>query len=333
MTSEPLHILSLGAGVQSTTLALMAAEGEITPLPNCAIFADTGEEPAAVYKHLDWLLTPGRLPFPVHIVRAWEGYGKPGIKRSLGDEILAATRGESKAGSHSRPPFFVANSDGTKGMIRRQCTGDFKIDVIQAKEREILKLKRGQRWPDEIQIVQWIGISTDEVTRMKPITVARRARFCRSCKDLNMVKEPREDRARQGRCHFCGDESRGTNFWTTARAPHPTILGRWPLIEKRLARHDCLLWLSRRGYPTPPKSACSFCPFHSDAEWRAIKQDPAAWTRAVEIDHAIRHGLVSKHLNGALYLHASLKPLEEVDFSSGPQADMFQNECEGMCGV
>ncbi len=40
-----LRVLSLGAGVQSTTLALMAAHGEIGPMPDCAIFADTGWEP------------------------------------------------------------------------------------------------------------------------------------------------------------------------------------------------------------------------------------------------------------------------------------------------
>lgn len=32
-----LRVLSLGAGVQSTTLALMAARGEIGPMPDCAI--------------------------------------------------------------------------------------------------------------------------------------------------------------------------------------------------------------------------------------------------------------------------------------------------------
>lgn len=44
-----LRALSLGAGVQSTTMALMAAHGEIQPMPDCAIFADTGWEPKAVY--------------------------------------------------------------------------------------------------------------------------------------------------------------------------------------------------------------------------------------------------------------------------------------------
>ncbi len=53
--NEPIHIISLGAGVQSSTMALMAACGEITPMPTAAIFADTGDEPKAVYEWLGWL--------------------------------------------------------------------------------------------------------------------------------------------------------------------------------------------------------------------------------------------------------------------------------------
>ena len=40
-----INVLSLGAGVQSSAMALMAAKGEITPMPDCAIFADTQAEP------------------------------------------------------------------------------------------------------------------------------------------------------------------------------------------------------------------------------------------------------------------------------------------------
>lgn len=61
-----LRVLSLGAGVQSTTMALMAAHGEIGPMPDCAIFADTGWEPKSVYDHLEWLMSPNVLPFPVY---------------------------------------------------------------------------------------------------------------------------------------------------------------------------------------------------------------------------------------------------------------------------
>lgn len=47
-----LRVLSLGVGGQSTTLALMAAHGEIGPMPDCSIFADTGWEPAAIVWHI-----------------------------------------------------------------------------------------------------------------------------------------------------------------------------------------------------------------------------------------------------------------------------------------
>ena len=40
-----MNIISLGAGVQSSTMALMAAKGLITPMPDAAIFSDTGWEP------------------------------------------------------------------------------------------------------------------------------------------------------------------------------------------------------------------------------------------------------------------------------------------------
>jgi hypothetical protein len=99
-----LRILSLGAGVQSTTLALMVARGEIEPMLDCAIFADTQSEPASVYKHLDWLET--QLPFPVYRVTAG----------SLRAEIFGAMRGENRM--DARPPFFTRAG----GMLRRQCT-------------------------------------------------------------------------------------------------------------------------------------------------------------------------------------------------------------------
>ena len=90
-----LHVISLGAGVQSTTMALMAAHGEITPMPDAAIFADTGAEPAHVYEHLDRLIP--QLPFPVH-------------KVSAGNIAEDLKRGFTTVGSQGRfagAPFFI----------------------------------------------------------------------------------------------------------------------------------------------------------------------------------------------------------------------------------
>lgn len=147
-----LRILSLGAGVQSSTIALMMAAGEI-PTVTCAIFADTQSEPEATYAHLDWL--EKQLPFPVHRVTAG----------NLGTEILATSRGEQR--NDARPPFYVKSANGTRGILRRQCTGDYKIDPIHKHIRQLLGVAKGARVPKDCSVVQVIGISYDEAGRMK----------------------------------------------------------------------------------------------------------------------------------------------------------------------
>ena len=57
-----LRILSLGAGVQSSALALMIEKGQV-PMVDAAIFADVKGEPKSVYTHLDWL--EKQLSYPV----------------------------------------------------------------------------------------------------------------------------------------------------------------------------------------------------------------------------------------------------------------------------
>ena len=56
MSAPPtLTVLSLGGGVQSSVMALMAGEGAFDRTPDCAVFADTRWEPPSVYEHLEWL--------------------------------------------------------------------------------------------------------------------------------------------------------------------------------------------------------------------------------------------------------------------------------------
>jgi hypothetical protein len=313
---EPVHIISLGAGVQSSTMALMAACGELTPMPTAAIFADTQAEPASVYKWLDWLET--QLPFPVYRVTAG----------SL-TERVTTTRTNRKTGNiyySNMIPAMVLNQNGTKGIAGRSCTLNFKIDPIVKKLREIIGRQELREWRkvhasplNEIRehekrklqnvktsypadawkhchanamVVQWIGISLDEVQRMKP----------------------------------------SRDVWSRHE---------WPLVDKRMKRHDCLEWMKSHGFPTPPRSACCYCPFHSDNEWRRLRDiEPDAFAEAVRVEKAMQavHSSVTTpgKFKGIPYLHASLVPLDQVDFSTDKdhgQQDLFNNECEGMCGI
>ena len=70
MSAPPtLTVLSLGGGVQSSVMALMAGEslpptgsgGAFGRVPDCALFVDTRWEPPSVYEHLEWLEGPAEL--------------------------------------------------------------------------------------------------------------------------------------------------------------------------------------------------------------------------------------------------------------------------------
>ena len=48
-------------------------------------------------------------------------------------------------------------------MVRRQCTAEYKIEVVNRTiRRELLGLKPRQRIPKDVLIHQYFGISTDE---------------------------------------------------------------------------------------------------------------------------------------------------------------------------
>lgn len=64
-----MRVLSLGAGVQSSTLLPMAIEGELQI--DRAIFADTQWEPRAVYQWLEYLM-----PLPMVDLRTPQDRGQ-----------------------------------------------------------------------------------------------------------------------------------------------------------------------------------------------------------------------------------------------------------------
>lgn len=270
------HVINLGAGVQSSTMALMAAHGEIEPMPDFAVFADTQAEPQSVYRWLDWL--EKELPFPVHRVTA-------GNLRDFATKMKTTKDGRSF--STTAIPVFTLNENGSQGRItHRTCTRDFKIRPIHKAIRKLCGVPRGCK---EHVVTQWMGISLDELVRAKP----------------------------------------SRDKWSTHR---------FPLIERRITRQMCLDWMREHGYPEPPRSACVFCPFHGRAEWKRLQDDePEAFADAVQFEKELTAiKAASDTFKSRPFLHRSLKPLDQVDFRSDfdkGQLSLWQDECEGMCGV
>jgi hypothetical protein len=279
------HILNLGAGVQSTTVYLLNLQGKILPKFDVAIFADTQEEPRSVYKHLEWMQTLGGPTI-------WNR-----TAGSLGDNLL---KGENSTNQRfvSIPAFTAKDGDTYKrGIIRRQCTSEYKIEVIdKAVRRELLDLKHYQHWPKNTVVHQYFGISADEARR-----------------SVNIIKSHEVFKGR--------------------KVPH------FPLLEMNWTRADCINFLQEYVPHPVPRSACVFCPYKSDWEWYQTKQDPEAWARAVQIDKALRipGNIINRNIDQKLYLHSSVKPLDEINFNelikTSKSVPGFVKECTGGCGL
>jgi hypothetical protein len=142
-----------GFGVQSTAILLLLKHDPqilrdaMGHLPDLALFADTGAEPAHVYRHIDDMIALG-LPVPVKVVR--------------NGSIL------SPKGTRSFVPYFLKTEEGeNEGMILRKCTQEFKIIPIEKAIRDAMGLVPKQR-SEAKSAATWIGISMDEAIRMKP---------------------------------------------------------------------------------------------------------------------------------------------------------------------
>ncbi|MFD7645116.1 hypothetical protein ACFV4P_31190 [Kitasatospora sp. NPDC059795] len=137
-------------------MLLLSALGELPKL-DYAIFADTGWEPKRVYEHLDRVEREIAAPAGIPVLRVSSG-------NIRADALDPGHRFASM-------PLYVLNQDGTPGMTRRQCTGEYKIKPIKKQVREILGYPYPARIPPEVFAEQWIGISTDEFHRAKDADV------------------------------------------------------------------------------------------------------------------------------------------------------------------
>jgi len=265
--AEVVNVLSLGAGVQSSALLLMFHHGEITPPLDFAVFADTQCEPAYVYEWLANLKAIVEPKIPILI----------GTRGNLADDFLNSP---TKTNYLPIPLWGVKDDDGGKGLGHRQCTKEYKIEVVQKVIRQKLGYKPGQWMKHEIHLN--IGISIDEATRM---------RMSRFHNQMNV----------------------------------------YPLIEASTSRHGCREYIKSLNIGTPPRSACWLCPFRSNQEWLDMKQnDPESFQKAVKWDERIRH-----HQKGVTkFVHSEYVPLSDANLEDdSSQLDLFQNDCQGMCGV
>ena len=277
-----LRVLSLGAGVQSSTVLFKMLDQEIKPA-DIAIFADTGNEPKEVYVWLDYLKDLMKDKMDFYVVRNEENTG-----HIINDY-------KSASGRHSLIPLHIKRADGTTSINMRTCTAEYKIKPLQRKVKEILGGSLRGRCVEMV-----MGISYDEIQR---------------------AKTP-------------------SNKWQ---------INCYPLVENKITRSDCKHWISHTDYGQPPRSACIICPYHDNKEWKNLKDNyPDEFEYAVKFDEWLRDPNSNsaalqkfrdynekKQTPSEQYVYKGKVPLKEATFDepSDYQGTLFDDECEGMCGI
>jgi hypothetical protein len=303
-----MRILNLGAGVQSTTVFLMPSEGLLPPF-DWAIFADTQEEPEDVYKHLAWLNSlTGQPGFPIIIMNTAGKLGDDLMKeRDPSHKTVFPYKDHHKHRFASIPCFTATHHDKPRsacsfGMVQRQCTKEYKIEVIEKViRRQILGLEPRQRIPKRTEIDQFFGISWDERKRAERIR-----RNYDSIKWANVhfplidMKMTRDD---------CQE-------WLKNRVPH------------EVPRSACVF--------CPYKTSAEWLRLKEKDQkgWaRAVEIDNGLRDPSK---------VVNRNMEQSLYLHRQCIPLEMVDLEAAAEKEAKKKatplfalmDCgEGMCGV
>lgn len=346
MREPDLRLLSLGAGVQSTVLTLMAADGTLPGLDG-AIFADTRWEPRKVYAQVDraaavlaeagiplYRVSNGNLrddtidpahrfasvPYfvlnPPHRVQVPAEVGPCSCRNAPAGWQAAA--GDDVPLPGFAPPPAAADPDcGT-------CSGSGTV-VVRWDDRPATRAER------------------EGMGRRQCTSEYKLAPIGRKVRELLGAAAPDYRRVPKGRLAeqwigFSTDEI----IRISDNNSVSYIRKRYPLLELGMSRKDCKRWLQDRGWGDTAKSACVGCPFHGNAQWRALRDTcdcghhrdshqqkrwacriytdgklcnctlftAPEWDDAVDFDEQIRRGGArGLPLNGTAYLHRSRLPL------------------------
>jgi len=295
MTTPKLTAISLGWGIQSWTLVAMVALGELPPV-DFAIHSDTTWERQTTYRFaLQW--TPWLEERGVKVV-------------TVNDSQQAAKVTTADQNS----PWF------TQGSILLPVYTQMQNDIYEP-ETEWVWDEDGEEYEIETghnnPIIPLKNGASEVVVPAMTFT-AKDGQLRRQCTSRWKIQPMRRyisaELKRRGLRKSPGivEQWLGitTDEWHRAKdSDVKYIVHRYPLLDLGMSRGDCMQWLADHDLPSPGKSTCTFCPYHSKAAWKRMKQEGGPdWQQAVEIDAAIR----DKRPPFDLFVHPARLPLPEA---------------------
>lgn len=246
--NDRYQVWSSGGGVQSSAIAALIVRGDIAP-PDLCVIADTGYEASTTWAYLDSVVAPALKSVGVEMHRVKSAdFATVGLYSANGSILIPAYTTET----------------GKVGKLPTYCSNEWKARVIQ---------RFAKTQTDATQFDLWLGISIDEMKRVKQAV---------------------------GKWQY-----------------------RFPLIDQRMDRADCLGLVKQIGWPEPPRSSCWMCPNRGTAEWQYLHD-----TAPADLDKAIRFEKFIQETDNDLWLTASARPLSELITEGG----MFTGRCDsGFC--
>lgn len=113
------------------------------------------------------------------------------------------------------------------------------------------------------------------------------------------------------------------------------VINRFPLIERRFTRTDCIEFLREHDLPVPVKSSCIGCPYRRASEWMEMKEtDPQEFAEAVAFDEANRHNPLAGRDTAAddrLYVYKAAQPLATADLAHDARREKKSKQLPLLC--
>lgn len=222
------HVVwSYGGGTQSAAIAVLILQGKL-PRPDLIAFADTSREVTETWQYLETVVRPTFTAAGMEIHVVDHKYSNYDLYKS--NSILL--------------PAFTTQS-GSKGKLPTFCSNEWKQRPIR-------------RWLREQGVEAcdlWLGISMDEIERMKPAdrkwinhiyplieTVPMRRHEC-----ISLVENYGWPKPPKSRCWMCPNMS--ALSWQELRDNYPADFARAVALEQEIHQSDAHAYLHQAAIP------------------------------------------------------------------------------------
>ncbi len=217
-------VWSYGGGTQSAAIAVLILEGKL-PMPDIICMADTAREVQETWDYLERVVRPAGIDVKIipHSYAYWDLYG------AAGDLLI---------------PAFTRKK-GRIGKMHPFCSNEWKQRPVR-------------RWLREQGVTEcdlWLGISTDEVERMKVSDVQWQRNVYplieiiptsrRQC--VSLVERHGWPTPPKSRCFMCPNMS--PSHWRTLRDKAPEDFAKAVELERELQTLDADIYLHKLGIP------------------------------------------------------------------------------------